>query len=320
VNVTGKVQTLQDQMHRCARIVKGLGSPSTRPGYVAEVRRRIRGGARPGPDPALRCLVCRGQRVRATTVTRANDPTSTRRVRICRDCGYISNPYNMTSDYRGMETFDALPEATRAGTRERRGREFHIARMAIDILGRRDLEVLVYGAGRSFDNHHVAALPQVRHVAIGDIMKVRDDAEFIDLNEPAPRRFPVVIASEVVEHFRDPRADFAKLFTFVEKDGLIVCGTNIYAGGDLARDPYLFLFDHTSYYTPQALRRIADDAGFHLDFRAPLVGRALRKRYVFLTRSTAVLEDIACYFAIHAFAPSENSRRLRPTAPRARQE
>ena len=87
-----------------------------------------------------------------------------------------------------------------------------MAQMAIDILGRTDLDVLVYSAGRSLDNHHIAALPSVRSVAISDVIRLRDDAEFYDSSEPATRRFPVVIASEVIEHFLEPRADFERLF------------------------------------------------------------------------------------------------------------
>lgn len=64
-----------------------------------------------------------------------------------------------------------------------------MARMAIDILGRTDLEVLVYGIGRSLDNHHIAAMHRVKNVAIGDIMRLRDDAEFHDANQPARKQF-----------------------------------------------------------------------------------------------------------------------------------
>jgi len=55
----------------------------------------------------------------------------------------------------------------------------------------------------------------------------------------------------VIEHFRKPPDDFAKLFKFVKADGLLVCGTNIYDGGNLSRDAYIHFADHTSYYTPQ---------------------------------------------------------------------
>ncbi|MEP6666152.1 MAG: methyltransferase domain-containing protein, partial [Nocardioidaceae bacterium] len=199
-----------------------------------------------------------------------------------------------------------LPKGTRAGTADRPGREYFMAKMATDVLDRDDLDVLVFGAGRSLDNRHIERLPRVRSVAIGDIMKLRDDADFVDLNQPGSRRFPVVIASEVIEHFRQPRDDFATLFSFVERDGLIVCGTNIYAGGDLSSDRYLFYPDHTSYFTPSALMRIAGDAGFHIDFRAPKVGTAMRKRYVLFSRSRSVLDSVGCYFGAHVYAPSEH--------------
>jgi hypothetical protein len=266
-----------------------------------------------------RCLVCDSAELRRKTVRLKTDPTKTCRVHICRDCGYIRMPKKAQSFYRATSSADELPSGgARVGTLERRGREFHMAAMAVDILGRTDLEVLVYGAGRNLDNHHIAELTARPHVASRDIMKVRDDAEFIDVTEPAPRRFPIVVASEVVEHFRRPRPDFAKLFSFVEPDGLLVCGTNIHAGGPLARDRYIFYRDHTSYYSPESLRRIANEAGFHLDFRAPLLGEGMRKRYVLFSRSQEVMQSVACYFGAELCAPSEVVRPRRPPKRRNR--
>lgn len=249
-------------------------------------------------------MVCRSPGVQHSIVRFAKNSAKVCHIGICRRCGYISNQAN-TKDYRTRESIDELPASTRIGTGERPGREYHMSKMAADILQRDNLEVLVYGAGRSLDNRHIERLPQVRHVAIGDIMRLRDDADFVDINKPPPRRFPVVIASEVIEHFRDPLEDFAKLFKFVERDGLIVCGTNIYDGGDLSNDAYLFYPDHTSYYTPKALQLIANAAGYRIDFRAPLVGNAMRKRYVLFTKSHRVLEDVAVYFGSRMYAPSE---------------
>ena len=189
-----------------------------------------------------------------------------------------------------------------------------MAKMAIDILGRDDLEVLVFGAGRSFDNRHIAALPQVRHVAIADVMQLRDDAEFIDANLPAPRRFDVVVASEVVEHFLDPRGEFAHLFSYLEPDGLLVCGTNVYDGGLLATQSYIFVPGHTSYYSERSLTRIAEDNGYLLDIRIPLVATGYggpRKRYLLFSRSPAVIEAVGRYFSTRSHAPSES-----PTANR----
>ena len=313
----GNGSGVQRAASRVARIARGLVRPSTRGRYIAAARQRAQTLVVRGPLET--CPVCGSLAARAATVSDATAaargaPAKTFHVRICRVCGHVANPEN-TFDYRNYEQIDMLTEAGRIGTPERPGREFHMAGMAADILGRDDLEVLVYGAGRSLDNAHIAALPQVRNVALADVMRLRDDAEFIDANLLAPRRFAIVVASEVVEHFLDPRPDFARLFDFVEPDGLLVCGTNVYDGGSLANQSYIFVPGHTSYYAPGSLARIADENGYHLDIRVPLVATGYagpRKRYLLFTKSPEVVEAIGRYFSTRSYAPSES-----PAADRA---
>jgi SAM-dependent methyltransferase len=181
-----------------------------------------------------------------------------------------------------------------------------MARMALLILGRRKTQnVLVYGAGRSLDNLHIQRLPRVGTVSIADIMKVRDDAPFVDVNDPGTQRFAVVVASEVIEHFRDPWTDFTTLLGLVTPQGLLVCGTNIHGGRPNAeRDRYIYYPDHTSYYSVASIRHIADAMGFRVDFRFP-DGLGRRKRYVLFTRSQAVLDRAADYFGRVPLAPTE---------------
>jgi SAM-dependent methyltransferase len=246
-----------------------------------------------------------------------DNPARTCSIRRCRNCGYVAILRSEESLWKQRTSLGQGHGSVRIGTRDQVGREFHMAKMAVDILGRDKLSVLVYGAGAGMDNLHIGELDEVRRVAIGDIMKLRDDAEFVDLTEPAREQFDIVIASEVVEHFRNPRPDFDRLFEFVKGDGLIVAATNIHTGNDLARDSYVFFPDHTSYYSPRSLRIIANAAGFHLDFRAPMMGQRMRKRYVLFSRSQAVLEDVACYFGTEIYAPSEVARAIRPPPQRS---
>jgi hypothetical protein len=232
-----------------------------------------------------------------------------RRFARCSRCGYLQIEEEDSQRYRGKQSLDDLPEVGhgRIGTDGEPGREFKIARMAVAILDRPSVDVMVYGIGRSLDNVHIEQLPRVGAVAIGDIVKVRDDAEFHDANQRARKRFSVVVASEVVEHFRKPRDDFAKLFQFVGRDGLLVCATNIYRGGELSQDRYPFWPDHTSYYTAQALLELARPHGFLVDFRTPRVtGPNGRKRYVFFSRSPEVMQRVAQHFAAITMAPSED--------------
>lgn len=274
--------------------------------------------SKPGPDEGrsasgTKCLVCgRGGLATRTVAWRKND-NQQRDVAICPHCGFVAAAELSNDRYRGKTSLQQLPEVgARAGTMERTGREFQMARMALDILGRDQSDVLVYGAGRSMDNHHIVALPNVGHVAIGDIMNARDDMEFHDANVPARRKFDIVVASEVIEHFRDPRANFKQLVQFVNDEGIIVCGTSLRGRGRLRDQRYLFYPDHTALYSPESLQLIADANRFHLDLRHP-EGLGPRKRYVILTRSRRTIELVTRYFGYTPIAPSEKSVHPRPS-------
>lgn len=238
-------------------------------------------------------------------VTYFRDPKLSCDVRMCPQCGFVRCPKEERSHYSDLKDFKSLPGAARAGTPTKKGREFFMAQMAVDILKQQDVDILVYGPGRSLDNHHMEKLPGVSQVAIGDIMKVRDDAEFIDANEPPQRQFSIVIACEVIEHFRDPWSDFDKLLRLVKRDGVVVCGTNITDGGDLNEDRYIYFPDHTAYYSPESLRRIAQAFGYHLDFRYPGGATPRRKRYVIFSKSQHTMEKVADYFGAQHLAPAE---------------
>jgi SAM-dependent methyltransferase len=261
--------------------------------------------------------VCGGADLVARDLEYVRDPQRTCSIRRCRACGYVAILRSEESLWKERTDLDHGHGSGRVGDQSLAGREFHMAKMAADILDRSSLQVLVYGAGGSLDNLHIGRLDEVNRAAVGDIMRLREDVDFVDLNEPARERFDIVIASEVIEHFRDPRADFDRLFGFVDRKGLVVASTNIHAGNPLARDGYIFYPDHTSYYSPTSLRMIANEAGFHLDFRAPLIGPRMRKRYVFFSRSRDVLEDVGCYFGTEVYAPSEEVQPPRPPVQRS---
>jgi hypothetical protein len=293
-------------VRRVARVAAGLARPSTRPRYVDALRRRLQ------PDKETyaegeNCLACGVSRPKLKTIRYSKDPTTVCEVRICRSCGHVGNPDNI-HDYRRFKKPEQLPMRARVGTEDRAGREFHMAKMAAEIMGRSALSVLVYGAGRSVDNRHIGALARVNRVAIADVMQVRNDAEFIDINRRTSGQFDLVIASEVVEHFLNPREDFPALFRYVDSSGLLVCSTNVFDGSNLEKHKYIFTPGHTSYYTPEALMYIAQSNGFSIDFRVPLVATGYagpRKRYLFLTRDASLLTAIARYFGRHMYAPSE---------------
>ncbi|HTW20356.1 MAG TPA: methyltransferase domain-containing protein [Mycobacteriales bacterium] len=269
---------------------------------------RIGRGSDSGP-----CRVCGAQRIHRQVIHRL-DRQKRLVAETCRECGHVTLPHN-THDYTKAAAAEHFGLAARVGTLERPGREFGMAQLALDALDRDPVDVLVYGAGRSMDNHHIARLAGVRDVAIGDVVQVRDDAPFIDISQPGWRSFDIVVAAEVIEHFEQPREEFPRLLSYVSDNGLVVCSTNVYDGGPLVKQAYIFGRGHVSYYTPHSLRLLADENEFLVDFRPPraVTGRVgPRKRYVLLTRSADVMRAISDYFGQHLYAPSEP-----PTAKRA---
>jgi SAM-dependent methyltransferase len=235
---------------------------------------------------------------------------------VCSACGFTRLPDN-THDYTTSTSPRSLGMAPRCGTENRKGREFGMAKLGIEVLGRSGVSVLIYGVGRSLDNIHIEKLPEVSRVAIGDIMKIREDGEFVDTSKPATEKFDIVIACEVIEHFEDPKAEFDKMLAFVADDGIVLCSTNINDGQPLSRTPYVFARGHVAYYSPEALRTISKACGYRLDFRLPLSATGSagpRKRYVILSRSDAVMDSVSDFFGRHLYAPSE-----RPGPPKAKQ-
>jgi hypothetical protein len=284
-----------------------------------------RGSAETDKGRQRRCPICATPAPRRKVV-RNRQSGRQLNVRICETCGHVKVLKNK-HDYTQTESIADLGKglAPRFGTEDAPGREFGMAKLAAEVLGRSRLDVLVFGAGRSLDNRHIAELPNVRRVAIGDLMRVRDEADFVDTGKPAKETFDIVIACEVIEHFTRPQKDFAHLFGFVHRAGILVCSTNIYDGGDLSKQSYIFGRGHVAYYSPEALRRIAKANKMYVDFRLPAAATGSagrRKRYVIFSHSREVMDAVSDYFGRTPYAPSEKpvkrSREDRERRPAAR--
>jgi Methyltransferase domain len=254
-------------------------------------------------DPT-QCLVCGSSDTRLREVVR---PKRTYQVRICQNCRYVSN-FDNTVDYTKFQSVERFGLTARVGTAEQPGREYHMAVMGAEILRRKKLRVLVFGAGRSLDYQHIAKLPAVERVVMSDVVDLRGEVDFINITKGTSQRFDLIIACEVVEHFTDPRMEFPRLFNLLTKNGLLVCSTNIHDRGSLAKQAYLFLRGHVSYYSPESIAEIARRSRMRFDFRLPTLGlspKGRRKRYVLFSRSAANMASVAQYFGRHPFAPAE---------------
>ena len=251
-----------------------------------------------------RCLICGSAKLKVYDIERRGRHFD---VRICRRCRYVSNAEN-TVDYTKFKSVAKFSLTPRVGTEHHQGREFHMAKMGADILKRKGLTVMVFGAGRSLDYQHIAKLPSVAKVTMSDVVDLRGEAEFINITKGTDQRFDLIIACEVVEHFTDPKTEFPRLFDLLTPDGLLVCSTNIYDGGHPELHSYLYYRGHVSYYSPRSIRVIARKSNMQFDFRMPKPGPRVfskRKRYILFSHSLENLRKAAEYFGSHAFAPAE---------------
>lgn len=287
-------------MADAARMTKIVGYLAPRARALA---RRVRGLMRiRGSVP---CLVCGSRRTHVTVVTRER---RTYEIRVCERCGYLSN-FDNTADYSAFESVEAFKLSARVGTPEHEGREFHMAQMGVDILARSGLHAMVFGAGRSVDYQRIGRLAQVDRVVMSDVVELTSEADFINILEGTDERFDLIIACEVVEHFTDPRTEFRRLFELLTPDGLLVCSTNIYDGGNFAKHNYLYSRGHVSYYSRPAIKHLARRSRMAVDFRTPAIVQGVagpRKRYLLFTRSTDNVQRTREYFADRKFAPSED--------------
>ena len=266
----------KDQVSRAVKDPKWAGRAVLR-----RIKRRIKG--RPPTPSAVerpqaprplsemdrsRCLICGSSNLKIYDIER---PKRHYDVRICRRCRYVSNAEN-TVDYTKFQSVDKFALTPRVGTDDHPGREFHMAKMGAEILKRKPLSVMVFGAGRSLDYQHIAKLPSVDKVIMSDVVDLRGEADFVNITKGTDQRFDLIIACEVVEHFTDPKIEFPRLFDLLTPDGLLVCSTTIYDGGNPDLHTYLYLRGHVSYYSPRSIGVIAKQSNMHFDFRMPKFG------------------------------------------------
>jgi hypothetical protein len=236
-------------------------------------RLRVRPVLRARPQPY--CQVCLAPQTRLLP---AHDRVSgqTRAVRLCPRCGYVEIP--------DLEPAAAPPAV--GGHRH----EAALTRLAADVLGRGDLSVLVARAQTDGER------PQLRGVA--GVARVDTASIGVDPYPPADLGhggYDVVVAADVVGQFRDPHVEFGRLFDRLREGGVLVCSTQIYRGGDLSRDRYLFGPGRASYYSAPAIRRIAAPHQMTADIVRPTgpASRGRRRRHVVFAAAIAATDGSA---------------------------
>ena len=111
---------------------------------------------------------------------------------------------------------------------------------------------------------------------------------FYHRDELPDRRFPIISAFEVFEHFTDPRRDVGVLVDHLADTGMIIGSTDFWHGGKLADHPsrdktYWRHLTHVVAWTWQSMRTIAEHFGLQATFfRGDCAGHSAK-----------------CFFALH---------------------
>lgn len=255
------------------------------------------------------CPVCGGEEEVITNTCRvAPYKDKTMSGYECKACGFVRHPDNL-GEYRKIlkeQTGVGLLRTLRNATDERPGREFYMAEMGLEIVGKPNASISFFGSGLNTDHLWVKrAYPGVSTKLV-DLENMQEVENFEPIADATPS--DVVLASEVIEHFTEPVAHFESLLKLLKSDGILICSSNIYDGTDMSFHQYPFVPGHVAYWTPLSLIKLASDQGCFVDFRTPEIGLTRggpRKKYIIFYRSTELLFRTSLYFGRHMHAPSE---------------
>lgn len=236
----------------------------------------------------------------------------------CQSCDFNFAPNNF-HDFSKTKNFtegaNTPDQSSRVGSAENPGREYHMAKMAIDILNKNNKptkSILIYGTGLSLDHIHLSnELPEI-NVSITDLENFQNSDKYIAIT--THDKFDIVIACEVIEHFTELRSSFNNLLSKLNDDGILICSTNISDGTSLSKTSYPFIHGHTAYYSGNSLVKILKsiNAAICVDFRTPtgsLTTLGKNKRYVLIYRKPSISQAISLYFSSHFMAPCEPCRK-----------
>lgn len=227
---------------------------------------------------------------------------------ICLDCHYSFCPGNYSDDSKRLQFGNSHPGCVaRIGDGITPGREYFMAMNALHILNKRRPRILVFAPGFNKDHLLIRKNSSLSECKITDLQNFQESEYFVSID--TKKTFDIVIACEVIEHFTKPRKEFARLFSYLKKDGLLIASTSIRSSDDFSVFLYPFLTGHTSYYSGKALIHLARMNNLSIGFRSPegepFLGGS--KRYIYMTKSKETAFSITDHFSRFSNPPSEYS-------------
>ncbi len=278
-------------------------------------------------DKISRCIICFEPITSEIISPLVETSIPSLQVQRCENCGFIFAPTNR-HEYVDETSFshDSVPSAdtttsagtnielrpSRAGSSAKTGREYALGMDSLKWfkgVNNHIPNILIFGVGLSRDHSHLRKSGQFSSVFVTDLINAQKTSHFVPMNRL--NKYDIVIASEVVEHFTNPAEELLNLLSLTTKKGILVITTNINDNKlPLSKSAYLFTKGHTSYWSPHALARMADLAGYKIDFR-PLDGwqkqLGPRKRCIIFFKNSEYYREVALFSGLNPVIHSEFS-------------
>ncbi len=212
---------------------------------------------------------------------------------MCKVCRFLHNPGNVEKDLNEIDHTSG-----RVGREDKPGREYAFAARALEILRpKRPLDALVFGPGVSLDHAHIGDHPSVASSSVADIRNYQGLDNFLDIRagNPDQRKFDLVIASEVIEHFEDPVGHYGSLLDYVSDDGMCIAGTNFVAGMPVTRLIYPYTAGHSCMWSEGSIHLATAKHGFKSVIFLSTIG-GTRKRIIVSTKSLRLYAKLLTLF------------------------
>jgi len=227
---------------------------------------------------------------------------------ICPDCGYSFCPGNYRDDVKTLGEGNSRPGCVeRIGDGITPGREYFMAMSAVGIF-KKKIKILIFSPGLNKDHLLLRKHDLISECKITDLKNFQNSEYFLPIE--TGEVFDAVIVCEVVEHFMRPREEFYRLFSYLNKNGLLIISTAMRQQEENhSYSLYPFLTGHTSYYSFASVIHLARMNNSYIDFRVPtgkhILGGA--KRYIYMTKNRVAYFTIINHFSAFPHPPSEYS-------------
>lgn len=183
----------------------------------------------------------------------------------CESCEFIfTDDYNVALINRGMGM-----EGSWTGPGGGGYREYFLVKMLYEDLGKRSFLLFGTGNTKTFENLQQEKIDVNGCDISKDVVSYKkqlygEESFYLPEEIPEPKKYDVIVAVEVFEHFVQPKTSLNLLIKHLEKGGIICGTTNFYDGcsiEDNNNPGYMSIKSHVAYWNHKSLSKGVEKYG-----------------------------------------------------------